>query len=48
MQMIITDAWLAKSGIFYLSGRRLLVLSVVAVMLLAVGLCHWLFSERGA
>ncbi|MDO8318174.1 M23 family metallopeptidase [Rhodoferax sp.] len=48
MQMIITDAWLAKSGTLYLSGRRLLlllVLSAFVVMLLAVGLYHWVFLK---
>lgn len=48
MQMIITDAWLAKSGALYLSGRRLLlllVLSAVVVMLLAAGLYHWVFLK---
>lgn len=48
MQMIITDAWLAKSGTLYLSGRRLLlllVLSAVVVMLLAAGLYHWVFLK---
>ncbi|MCF8161314.1 MAG: M23 family metallopeptidase [Polaromonas sp.] len=48
MQMIITDAWLAKSGTLYLSGRRLvalLVLSAFVVMLLAAGLYHWVFLK---
>lgn len=46
MQMIITDAWLTKSGTLYLSGRRLLlVLSAVVVMLLAAGLYHWVFLK---
>lgn len=48
MQMIITDAWLTKSGTLYLSGRRLvlwLVLAAVAVMLLAAGLYHWVFLK---
>lgn len=48
MQMIITDAWLAKSGTLYLSGRRLvlwLLLAAVAVMLLAAGLYHWVFLK---
>lgn len=48
MQMIITDAWLAKSSTLYLSGRRLvalLVLSALVVMLLAAGLYHWVFLK---
>lgn len=48
MQMIITDAWLAKSGTLYLSGRRLvalLVLSAFVVMLLAAGLYHRVFLK---
>lgn len=48
MQMIITDAWLAKSGTLYLSGRRmllLLVLSAFVVLLLAAGLYHWVFLK---
>lgn len=48
MQMIITDTWLAKSGTLYLSGRRMvlmLVLSAFVVMLLAVGLYHWVFLK---
>lgn len=48
MQMIITDAWLTKSGTLYFSGRRLvlwLLLAAVAVMLLAAGLYHWVFLK---
>ncbi len=48
MQMIITDAWLTKSGTLYLSGRRLLLwllLAAVTVMLLAAGLYHWVFLK---
>lgn len=46
--MIITDAWLARSGTLYLSGRRLvllLLLSALVVMLLAAGLYHWVFLK---
>lgn len=48
MHMIITDAWLVRSGTLYLSGRRLvalLVLSALVVMLLAAGLYHWVFLK---
>lgn len=48
MQMIITDAWLVRSGTLYLSGRRLLVvlvLSAFVVALLAAGLYHWVFLK---
>ena len=48
MQMIITDAWLAKSRAIHLSGRRLvfagLVLSFV-LTLVAAGIYHWVFLK---
>jgi murein DD-endopeptidase MepM/ murein hydrolase activator NlpD len=48
MQMIITDAWLAKSRAIHLSGRRLVfalaVLSLVMAVL-AAGLYHWVFLK---
>ncbi len=48
MHLIITDAWLAKSRAVHLSGRRLLLAGVtlaVALMLVAVGLYHWVFLK---
>ena len=48
MQMIITDAWLARSRAIHLSGRRLvfavLVLSFL-LTLVAAGLYHWVFLK---
>ena len=48
MQLIITDAWLAKSRAIHLSGRRLVfalgVLSLVMAVL-AAGLYHWVFLK---
>lgn len=46
VQLIITDAWLAKSRPLYLSGRRLLAagfLAALALVLLAASLYHWVF-----
>ena len=48
MQLIITDAWLAKSRALHLSGTKLLVAIVLAafvLMLVAVGLYHWVFLK---
>ncbi len=48
MQLIITDAWLAKSRAIYLSGTRLVVAGFVAamvLMLVAAGLYHWVFLK---
>lgn len=48
MQVIITDAWMAKSRAFHLSGAKLLLalltLSVV-LMLVSAGLYHWVFLK---
>ncbi len=48
MQVIITDAWLAKSRAFHLSGGKLLLslfaLSI-ALMLVSAGLYHWVFLK---
>jgi hypothetical protein len=48
MQVIITDAWLAKSRAFNLSGAKLLLsllgLSMV-LMLISAGLYHWVFLK---
>ncbi len=48
MQLIITDAWLAKSRALHLSGSQLLgvfVLAALFVMLSALGLYHWVFLK---
>jgi murein DD-endopeptidase MepM/ murein hydrolase activator NlpD len=48
VHFIITDAWLAKSRAVHLSGTRLLLvlLSLSAgLMILAAGLCHWVFLK---
>ncbi len=48
MQVIITDAWAAKSRAFHLSGAKLM-LSVLALsmvlMLVSAGLYHWVFLK---
>jgi murein DD-endopeptidase MepM/ murein hydrolase activator NlpD len=48
MQLIITDAWLAKSHAIHLSGTKLIVamlgLSLV-IMLVSLGLYHWVFLK---
>ncbi|MCJ7798742.1 MAG: M23 family metallopeptidase [Polaromonas sp.] len=48
MQLIITDAWLAKSRAIYLSGTKLVVAGMVAalaLMLVSAGLYHWVFLK---
>ncbi len=48
MQLIITDAWLAKSRAIHLSGRRLLFAGAVlslALTVVAAGLYHWVFLK---
>jgi murein DD-endopeptidase MepM/ murein hydrolase activator NlpD len=48
MQLIITDAWLAKSRAIYLSGTRLVVagfVAALALMVVAAGLYHWVFLK---
>ena len=48
MQLIITDAWLAKSRAIHLSGRRLVFAGCVAsfvLTLIAAGLYHWVFLK---
>lgn len=48
MQLIITDAWLAKSRAIHLSGRRLILAALLAsslLMLVAAGLYHWVFLK---
>ncbi|HAL37126.1 MAG TPA: peptidase M23 [Polaromonas sp.] len=48
MQLIITDAWLAKSRAIYLSGTKLVLVGFVAalaLMLVAAGLYHWVFLK---
>lgn len=46
MHLIITDAWMAKSQAIHLSGTKLLLaglLSALCLMLVSVGLYHWVF-----
>ena len=48
VHFIITDAWLAKSRAVHLSGIRLaaaLLLAALSLMLMAVGLYHWVFLK---
>ena len=48
MQMIITDAWLARTRAIHLSGRKLAFAACVASVLLtlvAAGLYHWVFLK---
>jgi murein DD-endopeptidase MepM/ murein hydrolase activator NlpD len=48
MQLIITDAWLAKSRAIHLSGTKLLLsasMASILLMLVAVGLYHWVFLK---
>jgi murein DD-endopeptidase MepM/ murein hydrolase activator NlpD len=48
MQLIITDAWLAKSRAIHLSGRKLLLTAVLAsfvLILMTMGLYHWVFLK---
>ena len=48
MQLIITDAWLAKSRALHLSGRRLgaaLVLLSFVLTVAAAGIYHWIFLK---
>lgn len=43
--MIITDARFARSRTIYLSGPRLLLAMSLSVVLVAVGLYHWVFLQ---
>lgn len=48
MQLIITDAWLAKSRAVHLSGSRLIVFTLIAsllLMLMSLGMYHWVFLK---
>lgn len=48
MQVIITDAWLAKSRAFHLTGVQLMAATVAAgfvLMVTAAGLYHWVFLK---
>lgn len=48
MQLIITDAWLAKSRAIQLSGAKLVVSTLLASLLLVLvagGLYHWVFLK---
>ncbi len=48
MQLIITDAWLAKSRALHLTGLQLVVafvLSAFVLLVLALGIYHWVFLK---
>ena len=48
MQMIITDAWLARTRVVHLSARKLVFVACVASFVLTVvaaGLYHWVFLK---
>jgi len=48
MQLIITDAWLARSRVIHLSGLQLVaagVASAMVFMLLSLGIYHWVFLK---
>ncbi len=48
MQLIITDAWLAKTRTIHLTGTRLTLASLLAalvLMLVSMGLYHWVFLK---
>jgi hypothetical protein len=48
MQLIITDAWLAKSRAIHLSGTKLVLTALLAsfiLMLVAAALYHWVFVK---
>lgn len=48
MQVIITDAWMARTRAFHLSGIKLvlsLLLLSVLLMLVSAGLYHWVFMK---
>jgi biotin carboxyl carrier protein len=48
MQLIITDAWLAKSHAIHLSGTKLVLALVglsLALMLISLGMYHWVFLK---
>jgi murein DD-endopeptidase MepM/ murein hydrolase activator NlpD len=48
MQLIITDAWLARSRALHLTGVQLavtFVLSAAVLLLMALGLYHWVFLK---
>jgi murein DD-endopeptidase MepM/ murein hydrolase activator NlpD len=48
MQLIITDAWLAKSRAFHLSGSKLIAFTLIAsllLMLTSLGMYHWVFLK---
>jgi len=48
MQLIITDAWMAKSHAIHLSGTKLLLATLglsFALMTVSLGLYHWVFLK---
>jgi murein DD-endopeptidase MepM/ murein hydrolase activator NlpD len=51
MHLIITDAWMAKSKALHLSGTKLMLLgllSALCLMLVSVGLYHWVFLKAAS
>lgn len=48
MQLIITDAWLARSRAVHLSGTKLVLALIalsLALMLISLGMYHWVFLK---
>ncbi|OYU43308.1 MAG: peptidase M23, partial [Burkholderiales bacterium PBB4] len=48
MQLIVTDAWLAKSRAIHLSGSKLVLATLVAsfvLMVCSAGMYHWVFLK---
>ena len=48
MQLIVTDAWLAKSRAIHLSGKKLVLATMLAsfvLMICAAGMYHWVFLK---
>lgn len=48
MQVIITDAWMARSRAFHLNGFKLILailLASLVLMLVSAGLYHWVFMK---
>lgn len=48
MQLIVTDAWLAKSRAIHLSGTKLVLVALLAsfvLMICSAGMYHWVFLK---
>jgi len=46
MQVIITDAWMAKTRAFHFSGAKLVLVILAlsfALMVISAGMYHWVF-----